>query len=113
MAAIIDEGFVCSDMWKAFLKVVKKKAANALHVLDRFHIMALMNKAIDKIRAGEAKRMKRDGYEPLLKNSRWWWLKRVWNLTKNQAVNLKKVLQYNLQTVRAYLLKEEFHQYWE
>ncbi len=104
--------FVCSDMWKAFLKVVKKKAANALHVLDRFHIMALLNKAIDKIRAGEAKRMKRDGYEPLLKHSRWWWLKRVWNLTKNQAVKLKEVLQYNLQTVRAYLLKEEFHQFW-
>jgi transposase len=88
--------FVCSDMWKAFLKVAKKKAPNALHVLDRFHIMALMNKAIDEIRAGEAKRMKRDGYEPLLKHSRWWWLKRVWNLTKNQAANLKKVLQYNL-----------------
>lgn len=105
--------FVCSDMWKAYLKVVKKKAPNALHVLDRFHIMALMNKAIDKIRAGEAKRMKRDGCEPLLQHSRWWWLKRVWNLTKNQAVNLKKVLQYNLQTVRAYLLKEEFHPFWD
>jgi len=105
--------FVCSDMWKAFLKVIKKKAPNALHVLDRFHIMALLNKAIDKIRAGEAKRMKRDGYEPLLKHSRWWWLKRVWNLTKNQAVKLKEVVQYNLQTVRAYLLKEEFHPFWE
>lgn len=105
--------FVCSDMWKAFLKVIKKKAPHALHVLDRFHIMALMNKAIDKIRAGEAKRMKRDGYEPLLKHSRWWWLKRVWNLTKNQRVKLRKVLQYNLQTVRAYLLREEFHQFWE
>src|SRR5271154_138244 len=105
--------FVCSDMWKAFLKVIKKKVPNALHVLDRFHIMALMNKAIDKIRAGEAKRMKRDGYEPLLKHSRWWWLKRVWDLTKNQAVKLKQVLQYNLQTVRAYLLKEAFHPFWD
>jgi transposase len=105
--------FVCSDMGKAFLKVVKKKAGNALHVLDRFHIMALMNKAIDKIRAGEAKRMKRDGYERLWKHSRWGWLQRVWNLTKNQAAQLKKVLQYNRQTVRAYLLKEEFHPFWE
>ena len=66
-----------------------------------------------QIRAGEAKRMKRDGYEPLLKHSRWWWLKRVWNLTKSQAVKLKEVMQYNLQTVRAYLLKEEFHEFWE
>lgn len=105
--------FVCSDMWRAFLKVIKKKAPAALHILDRYHIMALMNKAIDKIRAGEAKRLKRDGYQPLLKHSRWIWLKRVWNLTRNQAVQLKELLKYNLQTVRAYLLKEDFQRFWE
>jgi transposase len=106
-------GYVCSDMWKAFLKVVKKKASGALHILDRFHIMALLNKAIDKVRAGEVKRLKRDGFEPVLKHSRWYWLKRVWNLTRNQAVKLKELLKYNLQTVRAYLLKEDFHRFWE
>jgi transposase len=105
--------YVCSDMWQAFLKVVKKKATGAIHILDRFHIMALLNKAIDKVRAGEAKRLKRDGFQPLLKHSRWCWLKRVWNLTKNQAVKLKELLKYNLQTVRAYLLKEDFHRFWE
>ena len=35
--------FVCSDMGKPYLKVIGKKA---VHVLDRFHIMAKMNKAI-------------------------------------------------------------------
>jgi transposase len=105
--------FVCSDMWKAFLKVVKKKAPGATHILDRFHIMAMLNKAIDRIRAGEAKRLKNDGYEPVLKHSRWCWLKRVWNLTKNQTIKLRQLLKYNLQTVRAYLLKEDFHRFWE
>jgi len=105
--------FVCSDMWKGFLGVIRKKAPGALHILDRFHIMSLMNKAIDKVRAGEAKRLKQAGYPPLLKHSRWSFLKRVWNLTRKQAVKLKKILKYNLQTVRAYLLKEEFHQFWE
>lgn len=105
--------FVCSDMWKAFLNVIKKKAPGALHILDRFHLMALLNKAIDKIRAGEAKRLKQDGHQPLLKHSRWCWLKRVWNLTRKQAVKLKELLKYNLQTVRAYLLKEDFQRFWE
>jgi len=105
--------FVCSDMWKAFLKVIKKKVPGALHILDRFHIMSLMNKAIDKIRAAEAKRLKQDGYQPILKHSRWVWLKRVWNLTRNQAVKLKELLKYNLQTVRAYLLKEDFQRFGE
>jgi len=31
---------ICSDMWKPYLKVIAKKAAQAVHVLDRFHIMA-------------------------------------------------------------------------
>jgi transposase len=30
--------FICSDMWKPYLKVVAKKAGHALHILDRFHI---------------------------------------------------------------------------
>jgi transposase len=105
--------FVCSDMWKAFLKVIKKKVPQAIHILDRYHIMAMINKAIDKIRAGETKRLKSDGYEPVLKHSRWIWLKRVWNLTKNQAIKLRELLKYNLQTVRAYLLKEDFHHFWD
>lgn len=105
--------FVCSDMWKAFLKVVRQQLPQAVHILDRFHIMALLNKAIDKVRSGEAQRLKRDGHQPVLKHSRWVWLKRVWNLTHNQSVQLREVLRYNLQTVRAYLLKEQFHRFWE
>ena len=34
--------FVCSDMWKPYLKVIAKKAAEAIPVLDRFHIMQKM-----------------------------------------------------------------------
>ena len=32
--------FVCSDMWKPYLKVIAKKAGPALHILDRIHIMS-------------------------------------------------------------------------
>ena len=32
--------FVCSDMWKPYLKVVAERAKQAVHVLDRFHIMS-------------------------------------------------------------------------
>ena len=61
--------FVCSDMWKPYLKVIAKKASGAIHVLDQFHIMQKMNKAIDEVRAGEARQLKEDGYEPVLKHS--------------------------------------------
>ena len=56
--------------------------------------------------------LKRDGYEQILKQSRWSLLKRPENLTEKQAVKLSEVLKYNLQTVRGYLLREEFQQFW-
>ena len=56
--------------------------------------------------------MKADGYEPVLAKSRWCLLKRPANLTANQKVKLKDLVRYNLQSVRAYLLKEDFQQLW-
>jgi transposase len=105
--------YVCSDMWQAYLTTVAERASDAVHVLDRYHIMAKMNKAIDKVRAGEARQMKQDGYEPVLKHSRWCLLKRPENLTDRQTVKLKELLKYNLQATRAYLLREDFQRFWE
>ncbi len=50
--------YICSDMWKPYIKVIKKKAGEALHILDRFHIVAKFNKAIDEVRALEYRQMK-------------------------------------------------------
>jgi transposase len=104
--------FVCSDMWQPYLDVIREKCSKALHILDRFHIVAKMNKALDEVRAGETRRLARDGYHPLLSKSRWCVLKRKENLTAKQQVRLRDLLRYNLQTVRAYLLKEDFQQFW-
>lgn len=104
--------FVCSDMWQAYLKVIAKKAPQAIHVLDRFHVMQKMSKAIDKVRAAEVKQLKADGYEPLLTGSRWLLLKRPENLSEKQAVKLSDLLQYNLKSVRSHLMKEDFQQFW-
>ena len=104
--------FICSDMWRPYLKVIAKKAGHAIHVLDRFHIMATLSKAIDKVRAEETRRLKREGYERVLTNSRWLLLKRPENLTEKQEPKLAELLSYNLKTVRSYLLKEEFQLFW-
>jgi len=105
--------FVCSDMWQAYLKVIAKKASQAIHVLDRFHIMQTMNKALDKIRAAEVRQLKEDGYEPILKGARWLLLKRPENQTVKQAAKLKEILQYNLKSVRGHLMKEDFQRFWQ
>jgi transposase len=105
--------FVCSDMWKPYLRVIREKCSQALHILDRFPIMAKMNQALDDVRAAQSRKMAEEGHEPLLKKSRWCVLKRQANLTPQQRFRLRDLLRYNLKTVRAYLLKEDFQQFWE
>ena len=104
--------YVCSDMWRPYLNVIKERVPHAIHILDRFHIVSNINKAIDEVRAGEHRQMKAEGYSPLLTNSRWTLLKRPENLTDGQGVKLRELLKYNLRSVRAYLLKEQFQLFW-
>jgi transposase len=101
--------FVCSDMWKPYLRVIRERCSQAVHILDRFHIVAKMN----DVRAAEARRMAQDGHEPILKKTRWCVLKRKSNLTSHQRFCLRDLLRYNIKTVRAYLLKEDFQQFWD
>jgi len=100
-------------MWKPYLDLIKKNCPDALNILDRFHVVAKLNLAIDQIRSGEARQLIKDGYEPVLKKSRWCLLKRPENLTDTQRVKLREVLRYNLKSVRAYLSKEYFQTFWD
>lgn len=104
--------YVCSDMWRPYLRVIEKKLPQAIHILDRYHIVAKLNKALDQVRAAEAKRLEAEGYEAHLNRTRWCFLKRRENLTQKQRLRLKDVLQYDLRTVRAYLLVEAFQMLW-
>ena len=56
--------------------------------------------------------MKAAGREPVLTKTRWLLLKRPENLTEKQEPKLRELLRHNLQSVRAYLLKEEFQLLW-
>jgi transposase len=104
--------FVASDMWKSYLYVVRQKAGQALHILDRFHIVAKLNKAVDEVRSKEARELARKGYKPILKHTRWCFLKRRENQTVKQRRKLREVLRHPLRTVRAFLLKESFDGFW-
>ena len=104
---------ICSDIWKAYLTVIGKRLPAAVHILDRFHIMQHFSKALDKVRAEEARRLKEEGQDPVLSKSRWCFLKRTENLTETQDLKLSELLQMNLRTVKAYLLKEDFQRFWD
>jgi len=105
--------YVSSDMWVPYLKVIRKKAVNALNILDRFHIMKKFNEAIDEIRRQEAKELLQHSKEHILVHSRWALLKNKPNLTDNQVVKLKELLRHKLRSVKGYLLREDFQRFWQ
>ena len=112
MDLIAPIGFVCSDMWQAYRKVILKMLPEALHILDRYHIVANLSKALDEVRAQEAKKLKAEGWD-VLKRTRWLLLRRRETLDGKQRYRLRQVLQWDLRTVRAYLLVEGLQALWD
>jgi transposase len=106
--------FICSDMWQPYLKVIAKKAPQALNILDRFHLVSHLTKAVNQVRVDEVKRLKDEGYdETILRHTKYCFLKNPGNLTPRQEVKLNEVLAYDLKSVRAYQLKESFQLFWD
>lgn len=105
--------YVCSDMWAPYLKVIAKRAPNALNILDRFHIMRKFNEAIDEVRRTEVKEFKTAKQENVLEKGRWLLLKRPENLSDKQTSRLDDLMKLNLSSIKAYILREDFQRFWE
>lgn len=106
--------FVCSDMWRPYLNVVRARMAQALHVLDRFHITAHLNAAVDEVRRGEMSRLNAAGEATgaKLKKMRWNLLKKGSRVRGKARQRLDAVITSKLATARAWILKESFHHFW-
>jgi len=104
--------FVASDMWKAFLSVVRLRCSRAVHVLDRFHVAKLLSKAVDTVRREEVRALRATGRPAFLTKTRWVLLKRPENRTREERGKLRDLLKLNLRSVRACLLRESFERFW-
>lgn len=103
---------ICCDMWDPYIKAIREHAPGATVVFDKFHIVQNLMKAVDKVRAEEARSLREKNPE-LLRRTRYIWLKNPWNLTPKQKARLGYLEKLNLRTNRAYLLKETFRELWE
>ena len=105
--------FVCSDMWQPFLSVIKERISHALNVLDRFHIVSHLNKAVDQVRRSECTRLKGSSKAVKLKHMRWSLLRRGTRVRGKARVKLDALVNSKLATARAWTLKESFGQFWK
>lgn len=100
------------DMWKAFEKSTLQKAPQASILNDKFHVMANLGKALDKIRKSEyAKRTGKD--RAFIKGQKYNLLSHRVNLTTKGRKGLKMLLAANKRLNTAYILREEFGQLWD
>jgi len=104
--------YVCSDMWRAYLKVIAAKAPQALHVLDRFHITMHLNQAVDQVRRAETGRLRGRPMAEKLKHMRWKLLRRGSRVRGQAKQRLWGLLRTKLATGRAWMLKETFQDFW-
>ncbi len=104
--------FVCSDMWRAYLKVIAARIPHALHVLDRFHITMHLNQAVDQVRREESGRLRGRPMAQRLKHMRWPLLRRGSRVRGKAKRRLYQLLCTKMATGRAWMLKETFQDFW-
>ena len=94
----------CCDMSPAFIRGIEDTFSNSSITFDRFHVMKVINEAVDEVRRAEQKS------RPELKKTRYAWLKNPGNLTGSQqsVIDELNVKSLNLKTARAYQIKLTF-----
>lgn len=104
---------ITMDMWKPYRASCRKWIENADEktVLDRFHLERHLNEAVDKVRRKE-RRMLREENNDLLDNTKWDWLYHRENLPPERHARFEKLRKYDLKTVRAHAIKENFRHFW-
>ncbi|MBN6743302.1 transposase, partial [Acidithiobacillus sp. MC6.1] len=93
---------VSMDLSPAFQKGAAEHLPNAEVTFDRFHLIKLVNEAVDAVRKGEVLS------QPDLKKTRWIWLKNPKNLKAKQQKLLDSLKDRNLKTAFAYQMRLTF-----
>lgn len=97
---------VSCDMSPAFIKGVEDNLPNAKITFDRFHIMKVINGAVDNVRKQEAQT------QAILKGARYIFLKNEKNLTNAQRQKRQElsISDLNLKSMRALHIRENFQE---
>lgn len=104
---------VAMDMSSAYVKAAKQVIPLAEHkiVHDRFHVMQLATKAVDRVRRGEHRRLQLDGDDRLV-GTKYIWTTSQENLSPQQRTLLDSTFTRQLDTGKAWAYKEMLRDLW-
>jgi len=91
---------VCMDMSASYIAGAAASLPDAAVSFDEFHVIKLVNEAVDEVRREEVKT------EPCLRRTRYLWLKNTAKWSRKQIVKYAELASLGLKTERAYRIKE-------
>lgn len=98
---------ICIDLSPAFISGVEAYFPTAQITFDRFHVKALLNKAMDEVRKRERRRHEQ------LKGHKYTFLKSPNTLTQAQSTQRHELMELYPELGQAYRLKELFDDFWQ
>jgi Transposase and inactivated derivatives len=87
---------ICCDMSVTFIRGIEEQFPAAEITFDKFHVMKMVNGAVDEVRKVEQKDA------PQLKRTKYLWLKNESNLKAEQKEELQSLKDSHLKTGKAY-----------
>lgn len=100
------------DLSKSYTAAVKKILPEIDIVFDRFHVVALANKALDDVRKQQYKKLPEESRQ-LLKGQRFLLLKNYSSLSTDNATRVNALLEANIPLFQAHAMKEQLRLFWE
>ena len=112
-AQLVGVEAVGMDMWEPYVQstLAHLPGAASKIVHDPFHLVKAMNEAVNKVRQSEHRRLQAAG-DDTLNGTRQWWLYGFENVPVQHGPQFDQIRQLNLQTARAWGLKEVFRSFW-
>jgi transposase len=104
---------ICMDMHDPYIAAVRERVPQGLDkvVFDKFHVLRLMNEAVDQVRRREHQQL-RAQHNELLTGSKYLWLYHPDNLPEHLLPRFTELRQMDLQVSRAWAIKETLSQLW-
>ena len=100
------------DMSQAYIGAIETHCPNAQLVIDRFHLVKKLNEAVDEVRKEQWREASVDERKAL-KGLRWLLFKHSSTRSKRQTRILNQLRKGNRRIHRAWILKDEFEQFWD
>lgn len=104
---------ICMDMHDPYIAAVRECVPNGMDkiVFDKFHVLRLMNEAVDKVRRREHKKLRIEHNE-VLKGTKYLWLYNPDNIPEHWLPRFEELRHMDLKVSRAWAIKETLRQLW-